>query len=366
VELPEQILTWRGEETWLTVRAELATGTGWAPAGHLVAWAQFPILARSRTTTEARSASSAKSAESIEPALRQAQDAWTLGPARFDPRTGLLSELRGIPVGGPRLELWRAPTDNDRSSMRGSFELARPEETAGEGLIGPSSETRWRERGLDRLVSRLLEVSAAPSEVSVRTRVGAANSALFVDVAYRWRLAADPGVLTLRVEVLPCAAWDCTWPRVGVRFELPPSFVHAEWFGTGPHESYPDSRRAARVGRYAGHVDELNVAYSRPQETGHRSELRRLVVTDDSGGRLGLCTLPDRQGHRPGFTLTRHTPAQLDAARHPHELVPGPHVYLYLDDAVHGLGSRSCGIDVLPQHALWPTARAFSLAFVPG
>jgi beta-galactosidase len=30
---------------------------------------------------------------------------------------------------------------------------------------------------------------------------------------------------------------------------------------------------------------------------------------------------------------------------------------------VHGLGSRSCGNDVLPQHALWPRALAFTVVF---
>jgi beta-galactosidase len=50
-------------------------------------------------------------------------------------------------------------------------------------------------------------------------------------------------------------------------------------------------------------------------------------------------------------------------AAHPYELEPGDAIYLYLDDAVHGLGSRACGIDVLPQHALWPTARSFELVF---
>jgi beta-galactosidase len=38
-------------------------------------------------------------------------------------------------------------------------------------------------------------------------------------------------------------------------------------------------------------------------------------------------------------------------------------VYLFLDDAVHGVGSRACGIDVLPQHALWPGARSFGVVF---
>jgi beta-galactosidase len=30
---------------------------------------------------------------------------------------------------------------------------------------------------------------------------------------------------------------------------------------------------------------------------------------------------------------------------------------------VHGIGSRSCGVDVLPQYALWPSRREFRLIF---
>ena len=64
-----------------------------------------------------------------------------------------------MPVDGPRLELWRAPTDNDRGDMRGSYELGAPEDTRGEGAPGPSSESRWRQRGLDRLVHRVTDFS---------------------------------------------------------------------------------------------------------------------------------------------------------------------------------------------------------------
>ena len=285
----------------------------------------------------------------------------------LDLETGLLRELAGLTVSGPSLELWRGPTDNDRSEMRGSFELAGPETTAGEGAPGPSSETRWRGQGLDRLVTRVLSVDAGPGDggpgsVSTYTRVGVANGARFVDVTYRWT-ALDDAAVRLRVEVTPSLGWDSTWPRVGIHLALPAELSHADWFGTGPDESYPDSSRAARVGAFSADVDELNVRYSRPQETGHRSELRRLVLAGPDGPALVVRTEPGMDGHRPGFTLTRHTPHELDAARHPYELPDSPVVHLYLDDAVHGLGSRACGIDVLPQHALWPGARDFTVVF---
>ena len=294
------------------------------------------------------------------PHLRPSEPVITLGPAQFDTHSGRLLSLYGMDVGGPRLELWRGPTDNDRSSARGSFELGRPEDTHGEGVPGPSSEQRWRDRGLHRLVHRLDEIFHDHDQMLAAVRVSAAGSNQFVDVTYHWRLTDG---LALLVNVVPSPGWDCTWPRVGVRFDLPRELRHASWFGTGPNESYPDTRQAARVGRFTANIDELNVAYSRPQETGHRSELRSLVISDGGSARLRLTTWPSPSHHRPGFTLSAYTPQQLDLARHPYELVPSDRIYLFLDDAVHGIGSRSCGVDVLPEHALWPTQRQFGVQF---
>jgi len=122
---------------------------------------------------------------------------------------------------------------------------------------------------------------------------------------------------------------------------------------------------ASLTGAYEASVDELSVRYSRPQETGHRAELRRLEVADGAGPVLRLRTLPRADGHRPGFTLSRHTPQQVASAGHPYELPASVRTYLFLDDAVHGVGSRACGIDVLPEHALWPGAHQLGVVFEP-
>ena len=49
-----------------------------------------------------------------------------------------------------------------------------------------------------------------------------------------------------------------------------------------------------------------------------------------------------------------------------HELPPSHGVHLYLDLAQHGLGSRSCGPDVRPEHALWPRPVSASVSFRVG
>jgi len=364
VRLPsEALVADPSSETWLTVHAELASDAPWAPAGHVVAWSQFDLTPRPSRLRQDEARSGATRGDTIETHPKPGEGLATLGSGRFDLLTGRLRRLFDLQIDGPRLELWRAPTDNDRSSFRGSFELGRPEDTGGEGAPGPSSAERWRERGLDRLTHRLVRLDHGQKHLTVRVRSAAAASPQWVDVIYRWQLGRSTAELRLDVEVVPSDNWDCTWPRVGIRFDLPADLVRASWFGSGPAESYPDSRRAARVGRFTANIDELAVRYSRPQETGHRAELRTLEISDDSTVRLRLRTVLQDFEHRPGFTLTRHTPQQLDRARHPHELGPSEHTYLFLDDAMHGLGSRSCGIDVLPQHALWPSPRQFAVIF---
>ena len=176
-------------ETWVTVRAELAADAPWAARGHVVSHTQFAVARPARPSH----------------APRQVRRSDQVCDAGFDERTGALRRLFGLDVDGPRLELWRAPTDNDRG-------------IANDSPDGRSAESRWRERGLDRLVHRVVAVD--PDGPVVRVRVGAAGSARTVDVTYRWTITDE---VALRVEVVPSPDWDCTWPRVGVRFGLPPT-----------------------------------------------------------------------------------------------------------------------------------------------
>ena len=154
-------------------------------------------------------------------------------------------------------------------------------------------------------------------------------------------------------------------PRIGIRLDLPGDVDGAAWFGTGPHDSYADSRRSVRVGRFEAPIDELTVPYARPQESGHRSDLRELTLRRDGADWLRIAALPDVQGRLPGFTLTRHTAQEVAAADHPHEVRSSGQHYLYLDAVQHGLGSRACGPDVWPDAMLHAQARTMGFVFAP-
>jgi len=142
-----------------------------------------------------------------------------------------------------------------------------------------------------------------------------------------------------------------------VRFTLPAEFSDVRWFGRGPGEAYPDSQRAARVGRFTSTVDELLTPYVFPQENGHRIDTRWVSFAGPGGG------LVVSSGSAFGFTARRWTTEALDAARHTTDLAPGPSVVVNLDVAQRGLGTASCGPGVLAPYELDAVPTTFALVF---
>jgi beta-galactosidase len=341
-------------ELWFTVSAALAEDAGWADAAHVIAAAQTPLVA-----ARAARPSVTLVAERDSDSELDAAASFSLGPAEF--ADGRLVTLGGAAVAGPRLELWRAPTDNDGGSHTGSYDVSDPMEGRGLGEPGLSYAEQWRDAGLHRLSSRVVSVRRTATGFERRTRWAAADTRDAVLLEERWQ--ADGDAVALSLQLIPTSRWEMIWPRFGVRFDLPVDVDGAEWFGTGPGESYPDSRRGVLVGRYRAGIDELTFPYAWPQESGHRSDLRQLDLASNGTGWLRIDAEEDQRGRRPGFTLARHTAQQVDLARHQYELPVAVASHLYLDVGQNGLGSRACGPDVWPDALLRPEARSLNLRF---
>jgi beta-galactosidase len=306
-------------ESLLTVRALLAAPAAWADAGHEVAWAQHRLAPASPR-----------------PALRGRRPSTAL---EWDRRTGRLSRLAGVPVDGPRVTLWRAPTDNDRIGG-----LAR----------------RWeREAGLHRLTHRVDEVAVTETDLVVRTRIAPAGTDLGMRSVLRWT-ETDAGRVELTAEFVPEGEWPCPLPRLGLSFTLPAAYGRVGWYGRGPGEAYPDTGLAARVGRFTATVEDLQTPYVRPQENGHRADVRWAEITDAGGSGLRIEGDPVF-----GLTVRRWSTGELAAARHLTDLVPGDRVHLDLDLAHHGIGTASCGPGVLPAYELWAEPATLRLTFLP-
>jgi len=319
-------------ERWVTVTATLRTDEPWAASGHVLSSGQVRLDAPATAAPVLAGA----------PPRRLGPDV-LLGSAVFDATTGALLRLGGLEVvGSPRLDLWRAPTDNDS------------------GMHGEPVTPAWRGIGLDRLQHRLVDVQVMADVLVVSERVAPAALDVGFRVTYHWSAteSEDEGVPGLRlvVSVEPEGVLPCPLPRLGVRLRLRREIDQVTWFGRGPGEAYADTGYGTSVGRYAVSVDELQTPYVFPQENGNRADVRWATLTDSSGAGLRIEAEPTID-----LTVRRWSTEQLDAARHTVELSDEDCLFVNLDVAQQGIGTASCGPGVLPAYRLTAEPTQFSV-----
>ncbi|MFG2074219.1 glycoside hydrolase family 2 TIM barrel-domain containing protein [Nonomuraea maritima] len=308
-------------ERWLTVRAVLARDLPWAPSGHEVAWGQTRLAGPQAPSRGGEAG----------PAFVRDGGELTAGGCAFDAATGRLTRLFGLDVEGPRLDLWRAPTDNDRYG----------------GLEG-----RWRALGLHRLTHRVDDVATGDG-LTVRTRVAPAATDLGMWATYRWTF---DGGLRLELDIEPDGQWPDPIPAIGVTMSLPGDAVErVTWFGQGPGEAYQDTGLATRIGRWSATVEELQIPYVMPQENGRRAGVRWADL-----GAFRVSGEPEY-----GLSVRRWSTDELAEARHLPDLVPGERVHLHLDLAQQGIGTATCGPGPLPVYDLTARPATLRLRFDP-
>lgn len=234
---------------------------------------------------------------------------------------------------GPRLNLWRATTDNDRGRHRAE----------------PVAET-WVRAGLDRLRHLVREVSTEPvSEHAVRVTIRewlSAPETTFGFASGQVYTIFGSGDVVIDVAFDP-AVRHGVLPRLGLQLRLAAGLETMTWFGRGPQESYIDRLAGASVGRYIGTVDEQYVPYVMPQENGNKTDVRWVTLTDEKG--VGLLA-----AGRPYLEVSAHhyTTENLTRAMHTNELDWEPEVTLNLDYRQMGLGGASCGPATRPEYVL--------------
>lgn len=301
----------------VTVEASESEATAWAPRGWVVARAQV-------VTT---------GAVDVRPVELPAASILSLSDLVIDDATGAVTALGAQLVEDWRLELWRAPIDNDRGAGW---------DTGG----APSDAERWKALGLDRLRSRLVSLTRTPERVEVVTHIGAA--ALDWSLTATWVYTVKAGALRLSVDLAPHVpeGVDLRWARVGVSFALPGLVDEVRWFGRGPGPAYPDTGQAAHVGWFTRSLDGMLERTVRPQESGARAEVRWARLS--SPGSALEVAAPDGVA----LTVRPWSTETLAATTHDHLLVRDARTHIVLDLAQHGAGTAACGPGVLPQYQL--------------
>jgi len=332
-----------GGERLVTFRFFCRSAAAWAPAGHEVAWQQFALPSRELGAQPAPRPQPARRARPREEGNTIILEANGV-QATIAVKTGLLTNLsregRCPLLGGPRLQLWRAATDNDGLRLLPDHES---------GVL-----PYWLGLGLDRVAHRLESIRVLRDRVEVVHR--ASGRRRWDDAVHRqlYRLRGEH--LLVENEVLLGSELD-DLPRVGVALTLPSGLEQLDWYGRGPWDNYVDRKASAVVAQFTSTVTDQYVPYILPQEHGHKSDVRRLTLTSESGFGLEVEGVPTI-----GFTASHFTPDDLYVARHTTDLAPRPEVFLSLDHGQRGLGTASCGPDTHPRYRLTRPSYRFAYA----
>lgn len=313
-------------DVFLTLYYSLNHFTDWAPAGHVLATAQFELPVRK---------------EQLEPntsgELFIDESNWKLKVYSedfelvFDKVAGRLLEgshqqVRLIEA-GPKLQFWRAPIDNDMY------------------LVKDYKEKYFMHLWHERVESFRFEKLSDRIVVTVETVNGTTNASWFYTCAQRYEIFAN-GDVHYEVSGRPSGEIDqapVMIPRIGIEMNLAKSLEHIEWLGKGPGESYADSKQSQLTGLYQKNVDELFTNYVHPQSNGNRTETRWMSATNYNG--IGL--MVTKQEADFDFSASYYEEEDLEQAKHTIDLKKRDYIVLHVDYKQNGLGSNSCGQDQL-------------------
>ena len=326
------------------------TDSLWAKAGFEIAWQQMELA-----VDGSRGRSPHQFVDNQELKLIQSGGAVKIEgmnfSATFSRAAGTLTSLvfngremlATNETAGPVLQLFRAPTDNDKGFGKW---LARD----------------WREVGLSNLVRHVdsFEVEQTKSdEIKISTVATSSASSGGYKLKTIWTVRSD-GVMDMDNQFEPSGTLPLL-PRVGVVMQLAKNFENVHWLGRGPWENYSDRKDATDMGVWASTVDDQYVPYVRLQENGNKEDVRWLELTDASGNGLKISA----EENPFSFSALHFTPNDLAAARHDYELRPRPEIILSLDAKQSGLGNSSCGPGVLEKFSVPTKNYRLHLRFSP-
>ena len=254
--IPEQ-----GVEYFLMIRAKTNQNHPLISKGHIVAWEQFQLpISRELTTTP--STDMPVIILDTDAGIEVHGEAFSV---IFNSATGQIKQYiyNGIEIFINPIEanFWRAPNDND----------------LGNGM--PKRTGLWKN------VSDSLKTEVIRSEVkNGLAHIEVKSSYLSINLNSVYKVYGN-GIINIDNKYSIADTSLPEIPRIGIKMSLLGDFDELAWFGRGPHESYSDRKTSAAVGLYHGSVWEQTFQYVRPQETGNKTDVRWMAL---SNGKIGL------------------------------------------------------------------------------
>lgn len=260
----------------------------------------------------------------------------------LDKRTGLFENMQFAGrsyINHPmELNIWRAPTDNDMYI-----------------------KLEWKKAHYDAAYTRAYRIEVLQNKHGVlimeHLAVVADTVQKILDVEMTWKINEDG-----KIEAVIDAVKDKEFPdlpRFGIRMFLNKKMDEITYFGMGPQESYRDKHQASCHGLFRSKVAQMHEDYIRPQENGSHYDCDYVELTN---GQYGIAAVSKNPF---SFNASVYTQEELERVSHNYELKESDSTVFCMDYAMNGIGSNSCGPDVMDKYRFDEEAFQFQFALIP-
>ena len=220
--------------------------------------------------------------------------------------------------------LWRAPTDNDMYIKK-----------------------IWESAGYNRIVFRPYDctIERYQGAVKISCLVSLASVALqrilLINSTY---MINGKGQISVNLSIDKNKVMP-TLPKFGIRFFLEESFSDVQYLGYGPGESYIDKHYATYFGEFKSNIDGLYENYYNPQENGSHFGCEKLTISSPKRSIIIQAVKSPFS-----FNASYYTYEELTEAKHDFELKKSGYTVLSVDYKQNGVGSNSCGPELLEKY----------------
>ncbi len=386
----------KNKDYHLTLSLVLNDTLNWANAGHEVAWEQFTLAQAEKEQAISATGSSINKVVSDDKVTFE-NNAFSL---TFNTENGLLENYqksgKQIFAQGPKPNLWRTPTDNDRGNANIPFIT--------------SNGTHWTNMGLDQMQTHVSKYSieeVANNEILIKVKgklkspettfayettytllgngfiktdyrlippkvfggmakmtfiAGIIGTLIMIFILILIRKKVKRKFVKVLLMVIPfllllvsLAAFGYglkdyftmkPLAKVGMQLLLPQDAQNMEWYGRGPFENYPDRKTGSKMGLYSSTVDAQYVPYIRPQENGNKSDVQWVRISNSTG--VGLVV----EGDALNISAHNYSLENLTEADHTSDIKKAEVVTLNVDYKTSALGGSSFMYNFLEEYLL--------------
>ena len=294
------------------------------PAGHEVGFDQFLLsgsaVRRLNTVTDEAAAPTVTEGDRF---LTVSGEGFTY---QYDTFTGIFSSLeRGDDTISMDYSIFRAPTDNDQH-IRHEWERANYHH----------SETR----------AYTTEYTTDGQTVQITSTVNlcAVTVQWIMKFTVIWTIDGA-GTITCKIDAKRNTDMPYL-PRFGVELTLPKSWQQVSYLGYGPQECYIDKHHLAWFDAFESTVEDMHEDYIKPQENGNHYHCRKASVGNGTNGVTAYAATSF------DFSVSNYSDYELAVKKHNYELEESDFVTMHLDYKNSGVGSNSCGPQLLPQYQM--------------